>query len=86
MANYDSYSDAGPSTAEPAEDEPSGDEKAEDTEENSALLPKSLFGHDCRPGDQYTVEVTDTFEDEVAVKYVRSDKSDKSEPAMDMKE
>lgn len=80
MDSTDSYSNTAAEPSTDATNDTGSDtdnEAAEDKDENLALLPKSLFGHDCKPGDRYTVEVTETFEDEIAVKHVRSGKSDK---------
>lgn len=79
---YDSYSDsAAPSEASGTDDETSGktDEKTEDSED-TALVPKSIFGgHDCKPGDRYTVEVVHSYEDDLEIK-LAGKSSDKGEP------
>jgi exosome complex RNA-binding protein Csl4 len=55
---------------------------SEDQEhETSALLPKSLFNHECKPGDVYRVRVTDVYDDEISVEAVGEE--DKKEPAGD---
>ena len=54
---------AAPSTAQ------GEDAKPEVEESETALLPKSLLGTDCKPGDRYTVEVVAVHgDDEVEVK------------------
>lgn len=72
------YSDAAPSTAQ---DTGNAAPKDEQEEQASALVPKSLFHHDCKPGDVYRVRVTDVYDDELALEAVGED--DKKEPAGD---
>lgn len=58
-----------------------GDEKPEAPEkemegadENTALLPKSLFPEGCKPGDKITIEVVASYDDENEVKVVSAEK------------
>ncbi len=80
MANSDmEYSDmSSPSEAQsdPAE-KTEGEEDQEET--NSALLPKSFFNHDCKPGDVYKVRVAAVHEDEIEVEPVEEEKAETEE-------
>jgi hypothetical protein len=68
--DYDSYG----TSASPEEKEPPEEiEESEDTE-NTALVPKSFFGHDCKVGDKYTVVVKHLYDDEIEIAHVREKK------------
>ncbi len=61
---------------------PSARKSSKDTEEekdDTALLPKSMFGGDCKVGDVYKVKVVAIHEDELEVEPAGEDKSDKKE-------
>ena len=51
----------------------------EDEGQETALIPKSLFGENCKVGDTYTVKVTDVLEDELAIEPVKESTEEKSE-------
>lgn len=64
---YDSEGDE-PEVVDSPEEESKENESGEDT----ALLPKSLFaGKDIEPGSKCEVEVVHVYGDEVEVKYVK---------------
>lgn len=44
----------------------------------TALLPSSLFGGDCKVGDTYTIKVVGKFDDQLEIEHV-SDKKEESE-------
>ena len=73
MADYSSYSDtaAEPASSDPKDSEP--DQEDEGTEGATFLAPKSSFGHDCKPGDVYRVEVLHSYEDELELRHLKSD-------------
>lgn len=62
-------------SADKSSDAPSGDEN----EQESALLPKSLFGGDCKVGDVYKVKVVAIHDDELEVEPAGEEKTDKQE-------
>lgn len=72
----DLYSDAAPDTAAPPAEEPQepqeGDE-AEDSGAATALLPTNFFEGDVKPGDTCTVTVVRVHDNQVEVKYDKSD-------------
>ena len=65
-------------------DMPEGE--GEDSENESALVPKSLFGGECEVGETYTVKVVGKYEDEVAIEHVPDSKEENSEPSDDTME
>ena len=44
----------------------------------TALLPKSLFGGDCKVGDEYKVKVVGILEDEIEVEPIKETKESES--------
>ena len=69
--SYGGASSGAPNTAEPGE--------APDNEKdggNTALIPKTLFGGDCKVGDTYTVKVVGVLEDELEVEPVKEGSED----------
>lgn len=68
-----------------ADDEPSPsetpdtpDNPKEDKDENTALLPKDFFGDkELKPGNQCTIEIVRSYEDEVEVRYVKHEDESK---------
>lgn len=46
-------------------------------ERETALLPASLFGSECKVGETYRVKVVGKYDDEVEVEHVRDKKEDK---------
>lgn len=48
-------------------------------EKETALLPASLFGSDCKVGDTYTVKVVGKYDDELEVEHVADKEEEKSE-------
>jgi hypothetical protein len=69
--------EAGAAEAPEKESMPEGEGMAEG--EDTFLAPKYAFGSECKVGDKYTVEVVSVMEDELELKKVSSDKSDKKE-------
>ena len=57
------------STDQAAPEKEGGDE---DSGESTALLPKSMFGGDCKVGDTYTVKVVHVWDNELEVEPVES--------------
>lgn len=59
-----------------------GDDQSqvEDDDQESALLPKSMFPDDVEEGYTCTIKVVGTYEDEVAVIKISESKSDEDEP------
>ena len=51
----------------------------EESGEESALVPKSMFG-ECKPGDTYKVKVVGIYDDEIELAKVSDDKPDESKP------
>lgn len=81
----DSMYDGDEAEAPPAPEE--SESKEQESGEETALLPKSLFsGKDIEPGSKCEVEVVHVYEDEVEVKYVKHkedlDAKEKDEPSM----
>ena len=71
-------------------DSPAEESKEDESGEETAMLPKSLFaGKEPEPGSKCTVEVVHVYQDEVEVKYVPHGTKDKpkedSEPSMNDK-
>lgn len=60
-----SYYDDTPGNSSPAA---AAKDQEDDSGSKTALLPKSLFGHDLKPGDKCDVEVTAVHEDDYEVK------------------
>lgn len=60
------------------------DSGAEETEteegEETALLPRSMFGEDCKVGDEYTVKVVSVLEDELEVAPVKKEEKPEDAP------
>ena len=54
-----------------------------DSESESSLLPKSMFGGDCKVGDVYKVKVIAIHGDELEVEKAGEEKADKNEPSED---
>lgn len=54
-------------------------EDAAGDEQETALLPSSLFGGDCKVGDTYTVKVVAKYDDELEVEPVSEKSKGKSE-------
>lgn len=52
------------------------DEKREAEENESSLVPKSLFG-DCKVGNTYKVKVVGIYDDEVEIEHVSEKKESK---------
>jgi len=50
----------------------------EDDGAETALLPKSLFGGDCKVGDEYKVKVVGVLEDELEVEPIKEAKESES--------
>lgn len=74
--NY--YSDEPGEPKEPVEDK-----EREESDEETALLPKSLFGDkELEPGKQCKVEIVAVYDDEVEVKYVPHDDSESDDEEM----
>jgi len=77
--------DSAPSTAESDEmdtkKDTKDDNKSDETEDQLALVPKSFFKNDMKPGDREKVEVVEVYEDEVSIKciYEKKDKDDKDD-------
>lgn len=68
----DDESSPSQSSDDESQESPEQDNAQEESDEGdegeTALLPKSLFGGDCKPGDKYTVEVVHVYDDELEVK------------------
>lgn len=62
------------------------DQDVEDQEGETALLPKSLFGGDCKVGDEYTVKVVGVLEDELEVAPVKKEEQKPERPKSRMEE
>lgn len=58
-------------------------EKSDDSEAETSLLPKSLFGGDCKVGDTYKVRVVAIHGDELEVEPA-GEESDKKDSEDDM--
>ena len=77
-----------PNDASYYNDAPGGDapektdsDKPDDSGAKTGLLPKSLFGHELRPGDKCDIEVVAVHEQDYAVKgCVGHDEGEKPEP------
>lgn len=54
-----------------------------ENESESSLLPKSMFGGDCKVGDVYKVKVIAIHGDELEVEPAGEEKSDKNESSED---
>jgi hypothetical protein len=65
--SYDSYADT--SSAEGPDDSAS-EEKDDGAETSSALVPRSLFSHDCKVGDVYRVRIEKLMEDEAMITHI----------------
>ena len=57
---------------------PNTEPEREDEGGETALLPKSLFGGDCKVGDEYKVKVVGVLEDELEVEPVKESKETES--------
>jgi len=68
------YPEAETGTEQPA------DTTSENDEAQTSLLPKSLFGGDCKVGDTYTVKVVGVLEDELEVEPVKKGESSDEAP------
>lgn len=80
------YEEAEVSETVPTPEQP--ESKENETGEETALLPKSLFsGKDIEPGSKCEVEIVHVYEDEVEVKYVpHGTKEDKPKEEISMRE
>jgi len=73
MPNSDPYADEGDVQVSTPSETP-GDEEQEPTAEeqddsaSTALLPKSIFGKEMKPGDKEQIEIVHVYEDEYEVK------------------
>lgn len=65
MPSDASYYDDGPGDGAPA---PAQKDEEADSGSKTALLPKSLFGHDLKVGDKCDVEICAVHEDDYEVK------------------
>jgi hypothetical protein len=52
----------------------SGD-RADEMEDQSTLVPKSMFPEEPEPGKKCTFEVVHVYEDEVEIRYAKEDKT-----------
>jgi len=79
---YDMMDDeSAPSSAEADEQDTkkdsNDDNKSDETEDQLALVPKSFFKDEMKPGDREMVEVMEIYDDEVSIRCVYGDKDDK---------
>jgi hypothetical protein len=84
MPDYMDNDESSPSTSgsTPMDQTP---EKADETEENLALVPKSFFKNEPKPGGREEVEIVQVYEDECSIKCVYKDE-EKSESEEEMAE
>ena len=67
-------------------EKPEMPEDESDDGQESAMVPKSLFGGDCKVGDTYTVKVVGKYDDELAIEHVPDSKEEESMPKEDTME
>ncbi len=48
----------------------------------TALLPSSMFGSDCKVGDTYTIKVVGKFDDQLEIEHVPEKKEEAEEGSM----
>ncbi len=63
-------------------DETMTEEQAPEQEgdgKETALLPSSMFGGDCRVGDVYSIKVVGVYDDEIEVEHVPKKKEKEAE-------
>lgn len=72
MAGYMDDDESTPSEAPSTEKKDKGDE----TESQLALVPKSFFKDEPKPGGREMVEVVEVYEDEVSIKCVYGEKDE----------
>lgn len=65
------------------EKSPKNSETNSESESESSLLPKSMFGGDCKVGDVYKVKVIAIHGDELEVEPAGEEKTDKNESSED---
>lgn len=69
-----------PTTSEPMPHESDSGEESE-TEESTALLPKTILGgKEFKPGEEVVLEIVHVYEDEVEVKYASEKPEGETEP------
>jgi hypothetical protein len=76
MPNDASYYDDAPEGG----DASAGAEKQKGDDSKTALVPKSLFGRDLKPGDKCDIEVVAVHEQDYAVKGCEGHDEEKSDP------
>lgn len=67
----------------PDDSEGEGSSPNPDNESETSLLPKSMFGGDCKVGDVYKVKVVAIHGDELEVEPAGEEKTDKQESTED---
>lgn len=77
---------AAPSTAQDKDDAPEKDHEDGDEGEQTALLPKSLFGGKVEPGKICKVKIEHCYEDECEVSWVKDDSGSKLKSNMEESE